>query len=127
MVEWKNFSGQTTPSIVDLEYKHCNFMQPQCTERNGKKVGIRLFPGDDTPRTFIRCNLSNCELPPGSTTTRCNQTIAEKDVLHSTEIISIDGVTIEAKTYKMVIYGRIRDGVYQYKPIPTEVISRRKG
>ncbi|MBN2560632.1 MAG: hypothetical protein JXQ75_06855 [Phycisphaerae bacterium] len=77
MTKHKNFAGKTTPAVIDVEYRDCNFSQRRPEERDGKKVGVRLFPGDDTPRTFIRCNLVNCEPPPGSTLVTCNTAIVE--------------------------------------------------
>ena len=79
MTKNKNFSKGTTPRIIDTEYVFCNFMQPQPTLVDGKWQGTRIFPGDDTPRTFRSCNLVNCEVPPGSTVIDCNTAIVQRD------------------------------------------------
>lgn len=85
----KNFSGQATPSVIDTEYRNCNFAQtlpdPNLPNR------VRLFPGDDTPRTFIRCNLVNCEVPPGSTVLKCNTSIVAHNMLIGTITVTVDG------------------------------------
>lgn len=89
VTERKNFSGQATPSIIDTGYRCCNFAQtlpdPNLPNR------VRLFPGDDTPRTFIRCNLVNCEVPPGSTVIKCNTSIVAHDMLIGSITITVDG------------------------------------
>ncbi len=89
MTERKNFSGQATPSVVDTEYQRCNFSQtlpdPNLPNR------VRLFPGDDTPRTFVQCNLVNCEVPPGSTVIKCNTSIVAHNMLIGSITITVDG------------------------------------
>ena len=91
-----NYSGQLTPSDIQDVYENSNFTQPL--------AHTRIFPGDDTPRTFIRCNLKNCDLPPGST---------RQGGLHGHEVrdpgndetITIDGegVVIEAFVWEKVV------------------------
>ena len=99
MTKHKNFSGQRTPSIVDDTYYHCNFTQPQPVfYRDGLAYGVRLFPGDDTPRAFIQCNLTNCEVPPGSTVEQCNTAIVSRNVAVETEDIVVDGRTVTRTT-----------------------------
>lgn len=115
MTENKNFRGQATPSIIDTEYRNCNFSTMNCLTIGGKKVGMRLFPGDDTSRTFISCNLVNCEPPPGSVLIGCNTAIKESCVEVSSEELKIDGDTIEVKDYANICYGRYKDGGYVYK------------
>ncbi|MCK5610254.1 hypothetical protein KAR91_50745 [Candidatus Pacearchaeota archaeon] len=122
MIEGKNYTKTAIADISkDLEYRHCNFARRNCTDDAGDKKGHRLFPGDDTPRTFIGCNMVNCEPPPGSTCIRCNGAIFEMDVVVASDEIVIDGERIEQKDYAQIIYGRFRDGQYQYKTIPVEV------
>ena len=120
MTKNKNFRGQATPSIIDTEYQSCNFSIPNCLTVLSKKVGMRLFPGDDTPRTFISCNMINCEPPPGSTLVKCNTTIRENKVEVGSEDLTIDGQTIQVKDYVNMIYGRYREGLYVYRPTPFE-------
>lgn len=120
-VTGENFSNQDTPSIIDTEYVRCNFLHTNCIDDGGVKKGHRLFPGDDTPRTFVDCNLGNCEPPPGSTLTRCPAAITEKQKHISSETITIDAVQIESKGYADMIYGRYKDSAYEYKDTPIEV------
>lgn len=105
MTERQNFSGQVTPSIIDVEYKRCNFSQilsdPNLPNR------VRLFPGDDTPRTFFRCNLVNCETPPGSIVTKCNTSIVAYDMLIGSITVMVDGKSSSIEFYGTKFY---RDG-----------------
>jgi len=123
MIEGKNFMGVPIEDIPkDTEYRHCNFSQPQCIDVAGQKKGVRLFPGDDTPITFIGCNLVNCEPPPGSLIMgKSNSTIKEFQAKDSTELITIDGFDIDVDSYVDIIYGRYRDGAYEYLSTPTKV------
>jgi len=116
----RNFSGQVTPSVMDTEYIACNFRQPDCIDDGGVKKGVRLFPGDDTPRTFIRCNLSNCEPPPGSTCTLCNQAIRERNVYKDSDSVTIDGQSLELENYVHKTHGFIENGEYEYFDVPKE-------
>ncbi len=115
MIKNKNFRGQATPSIIDTEYRNCNFSTQNCIDVGGVKKGMRLFPGDDTPRTFISCNLVNCEPPPGSTIKGCNTAIKEDAVEVSSGDLEIDGDVIKVKNYANICYGRYKDGEYVYK------------
>ena len=116
MTEKKNFSGQTTPSIVDTEYHDCNFSQKDPVDSGGGVfVGVRIFPGDDTPRKFVDCNLSNAEPPPGSTLVKCNTTLIQRRFVYATEDIVVDGVTVgtvESKEHR--IHGRWTPAGYVY-------------
>lgn len=89
VTERKNFSGQATPSVIDTEYRNCNFSQELPDPNLPNKV--RIFPGDDTPRTFVRCNLVNCELPPGSTVIKCNTSIIASNMKIGTITVTVDG------------------------------------
>ena len=122
MTKNKNFSGQETPSIIDTEYEGCNFSQPAPVDSGGGvMVGVRLFPGDDTPRTFTECNMVNCEPPPGSTLTNCNTTIRASSIVASSDTLTIDGVEATLETKVDRIYGRLKDGAYEYKDTPTDI------
>ena len=106
MTEGKNFRGQATPSIIE-----------------GVKKGVRLFPGDDTPRTFISCNMVNCEPPPDSTQIGCNNAIVERDVVYSMDdLIEIDGEVISGTQLKDVCYGKYENGAYLYFPSPKKTL-----
>ena len=102
VTERKNFSGQATPSIIDMEYQRCNFAQtlpdPNLPNR------VRIFPGDDTPRTFFRCNLVNCEVPPGSTVTKCNTSIVASNMLIGSITITVDGNSSSIEFYGTKFY-----------------------
>lgn len=122
MTSRQNFIGQTTPSIVDTEYEECNFAQPQPVDSGGGVyVGVRLFPGDDTPRTFRRCNLCNCEPPPGSTLEQCNTTIKRNRVVTSSEDVTVDGVVTSLDHHSHFVEGRWTPGGYEYHPSPVEI------
>ena len=122
MTKNKNFSGQETPSIVDTEYESCNFSQPAPVDSGGGvMVGVRLFPGDDTPRSFSGCNMVNCEPPPGSIVIGCNTTIRASSVVASSDTLIIDGVEATLETKVDRIYGRLKDGAYEYKDTPTDI------
>ena len=122
MICGRNFSGQATPDAVDEVYERCNFTQPSPIEVDGRKEGMRLFPGDDTPRTFICCNLVNCELPLGSQVTDCNTTVKEVAVVTSVEEVEVDGEVVGTiDHHSEIIHGcRTADG-YDYLPEPIEI------
>lgn len=82
MTEDKNFAGQAVPSIIDTEYRHCNFMQ--------KESHTRIFLDDNTARTFVKCNLANCDLPPGSTITQCLHGHSVRDSAND-DYVEVDG------------------------------------
>lgn len=122
--EKKNFSNQQTPSVIKLEYHNCNFTQTQCAWKDSKAVGVRLFPGDDTPRTFINCNMTNCEPPPGSVTTNCNTAICERNLVIENEDIVIDGFSIVVDKKRVFRKHGHYDAVaqtYAYLPVPQDV------
>ena len=103
MITAKNFSGQLTPAIkgqpaIVERYGNCNFTQPQ--------PNTRIFPGDDTPREFIECNLVNCIVPAGCKLTRCNTTQVMRMVEDGTEDIVIDGKVNKIKKYVDRVLGR---------------------
>ena len=121
MINGKNFMKLAIGDIpVDTEYRNCNFSQKTCVHGTDDPKGHRLFPGDDTPRTFIRCNMCNCEPPPGSVYINCPGTIKDFAVVDDSDTITIDGLDIEQNNYVDIIYGRYRDG-YEYKPTPQKV------
>lgn len=121
MTKGKNFSGQVTPGIVDTEYESCNFTQSQPVDVGGNMQGVRLFPGDDTPRTFTRCNMTNCEPPPGSTLTDCNTTIRENYLPSSPDTLTIDGVENTIEHHINRIHGRFNPETWGYDYHPTPV------
>jgi len=122
MIEGKNFSNQVSPDVgEETEFSQCNFTQSEPVLSGSVYIGVRLFPGDDTPRTFTNCNLVNCETPPGSTMVRCNQAVRRAMVITGTDEIVVDGYTLETNIYSDIIYGwRTAEGVYEYHPTPIE-------
>ena len=85
MTSRKNFENQATPSVIDTEYVNCRFVQ--------SAPHTRIFPGDDTPRTFTQCALNNCDLPPGSTVINGVHGHYVLDPLQD-ETITIDGEAV---------------------------------
>ena len=121
MTEKENFSSQQTPSIIDTEYRNCNFSQPNCIDMKG----VRLFPNNDAPRTFIDCNMVNCEPPPGSNQIGCNNAIIKRNVADSESVLEIDGFAIGGTQLKDIVYGKFENGSYLYFPTPKERLHRR--
>lgn len=122
MTEGQNFRNQATPDIIDDEYVRCTFAQDQPVDVGGGVFeGVRLFPGDDTPRTFTECNLCNCEPPPGSTVTACNTTIRQTNLESYSETVTVDGDSFTLQHHKHVVHGRWTPGGYEYKGTPEEI------
>ena len=119
MIEGKNFARTTTPRLIDTEYRDCNFSQSQPIDVDGKKRGVRLFPGDNTPRTFINCNLVNAEPPPGSTVTNCNTWIIERNAVTSTDSVTVDGTRVEIDHHSDFVHSHYVNGAY-VDQTPTE-------
>jgi len=122
IIEDKNFSGRDIADIpLADEYYHCNFSRKQPVDNAGVFTGVRLFPGDDTPRTFRSCNMTNCELPPGSTMIKGNNTIAQFGVLDHADVVTVDGLEVSRQNYtNMIHHGRYNPetGSYDYLPEP---------
>lgn len=118
MTKNKNFSGQSIPSIVDDTYYQCNFSQPQPVfHQDGTAHGVRLFPEDDTPRVFIECNLSNCEVPPGSTVESCNTAVVSKHQPVKTEEVVVDGrVVVRTTKEDNIVHGHYDDAGNLVRP-----------
>ena len=122
MIKQKNFSGEVTPRLIDTEYDASNFCQPQPILVDGKMVGVRLFPGDDTPRKISNSNLINCELPPGSEAINCNEAIIEFGLISASDDIIIDGVVVATDETKFNrVHGRYVNGVAEYKTTPEDI------
>ncbi len=118
----QNFTEQDTPSIIDTDYENCNFAHEVPVDSGGGVfIGVRLFPGDNTARTFTRCNLVNCEVPPGSTVTKCNTTIRQAMVVTGTSKVTIDSVETTITHHKNVIHGRWTPSGYEYKGTPEDI------
>ena len=123
IISEKNFSNQdpTTIPVAD-EYRRCNFSRFQPDTSGAEVVGIRLFPGDDTPRTFIDCNLMNCEPPPGSIVTNCNTWIVTTGEPAFTEDLIIDGIVEHTiQYYDRTVHGKYVDGSYDRTGFPQTI------
>lgn len=116
----RNFTGQSIPSVVDTEYHNCNFSQtlsdPNVVNDPNEPAKVRIFPGDDTPRTFYRCNLVNCEVPPGSTVTKCNTSISVPNVLIGSITATVDGQSSSVDFYGNKFW---RDGWQSADSVPS--------
>ena len=124
----KNFANMDPATIpVADEYIQCNFTQHVPDTSGANPKGVRLFPGDNTPRIFRKCNLVNCEVPPGSTIENCNTTIKEFDIPRGEETITVGGQVVHSRTLtKQRIHGRV-DPItkeYVYLPTPEEIDDR---
>jgi hypothetical protein len=125
MIRQKNFSNVDPTTLpADTDYEQCNFSQ-RVPDTSGANVeGVRLWPGDDTPRTFTNCNLVNCEPPPGSTIVNCNTSISEYDVFSHADEIWVDEVMVSSEDkHNQVIHGRLDPDTltYVYEPAPIVV------
>jgi len=87
-----NYSHMPTPPVIEDTYTSDNFTQAV--------ANTRIFPGDDTPRTFIRCNLVNCDLPPGSTKIDSMHGHLVRDVASDVKVV-VDGTTITEEAWKI--------------------------
>lgn len=108
IIRRKNFKEVPIDQIpLADEYIQCNFARRNPQDVQGNKRGTRLFPGDDTPRVFTRCNLMNCEPPPGSTVRRCNTHMVASSVLDHEDVVTVDGVELARNSYyNSIHYGR---------------------
>ena len=119
MISEKNFSNMDVNLIpLDSEYERCNFSRSQ-PELGPPVVGVRLFPGDDTPRTFTDCNLFNCEPPPGSTLVNCNTWIVTTGEIGPTDSLTVDGQVQHTTQYHdRTVHARYVDGSYDRTGYP---------
>lgn len=102
-------------------YRRCNFAQPNPASLN-PAVGHRLFPGDDTRRVFVECNLQNVETAPGCSLERSTAWIVETDQPSVVEddVIEVDGVEVARKVYKdRIAHGKWNGSAYEYFPAPS--------
>lgn len=106
----KNYSGERTPPQQEIveTYIECNFSQPAAITDpdSGKKVGVPIFPASrNTPREFSRCNLMNCDVPPGSIVDGCNTAITTQEVEEETITVRSRQVS-RIKKRNQVAHGR---------------------
>ncbi len=120
MISEKNFSNMDPTLIpVDASYERCNFSRSQPLQTGPPALGVRLFPGDDTPRTFTDCNLFNCEPPPGSILNNCNTWIVSTGEIGPVDELIVDGVVQHTTQYHdRTMYGKYTTAGYVYEPTP---------
>lgn len=124
MMKHKNFSNMPLGDIpVDDEYVECNFTRTLPIDIGGGVMrGVRLFPGDDTPRIFSNCNLTNCETPPGSTVNGGNTNIVNNRLLAREDIIRVNGQEVaRARFHDHIHFGRYNPETESYDDIPSPV------
>ena len=122
VVRNKNFHGRLTPQpgfIVET-YVHCNFSHPEAIidPDTGNRTGVPIFPDTrDIPRQFIRCNLVNCDVPPGSLVEDCNTAVVGEEL--DIEIITVKGKPVEHvrrkrhKAYGRYVHGEDGSVIYE--------------
>ena len=117
----KNYRDGALPPL-QASYTGFAFAFDNSVERAGKRVGQRIFPGDDTPRTFTECNLVNCIVPPGSTIVDCNTSILERNI--STARPGRRAGTLEVEC---LIHGHYNPATLRavYKATPKRVLQDR--
>jgi len=128
MTERKNFSGQTTPSIVDTEYRECNFAVVEPIDNgDGTYSPVPIdFPEGHPPVTFEQCNLMNREMRPGDTRIGGLQILKkfayDVTVVESTRtgpryqngtLLPDDGSTWGNRTQTDRVFSRCVDGVWE--------------
>lgn len=124
----KNYSNMMPPAGITT-FEDCNFAWREPRKAGNKKRGVVIFP-DNTPRTFIHCNLINCEIPDGSTTPLnanglgCNRNIVEYDVVTDFETVRLDGENFKIEKLGHTIHARVIDGEYVDEPTPIEFAGR---
>lgn len=100
----------------DTEYEYCNFARAA----NPNGTPVRLWPGDNTPRTFKKCNLTNCQPPPGSTIIGAPPLVVETGLPDTSETITVDGVVVHTKEFKKnIARGRINPDTMEFEVFPT--------
>jgi len=115
------------PADIPLadEYVRCNFSRKLPTDIGGGVMrGTRLFPGDDTPRTFRQCNLTNCEPPPGSTVIESNTHIVDPNSFNRADIVRVNGLEVGRRNFTDNIhYGRYNPSTESYDDNPAPVVT----
>ncbi len=76
----KNFRNGKAPPLQKV-YDGFAFCFDTCLMIDGVAMPHRIFPKDDTPRTFINCNLVNAIPPVGSRLRDCNTSIIERNLM----------------------------------------------
>lgn len=115
----KNFSEGQLPYLLD-EYDGFTFRYHNPIDDAGTMRPHRLFPGDDTPRTFIDCNMVNCLPPPGSTVIRCNLKIISHDhALPPADTVTIGATVITRPAFENRLYGRVDPETLTVQYLPT--------
>jgi len=119
----KNYREGRVPPMQDTyEGFAFSFLRPDY-DAEGNKVAHRIIPDDDTPITFIDCNLTNACPPPGSTLINCNTTITR--IERRTKLGDGTDRGDESDRFDL-IYGRTNPDtlVPEYKNNPIKVMCK---
>lgn len=111
MIENKIFANPAPNEVPkDSEYRGCMIKFDAPDTSGASPAGNELWPGDNTPRTFIDCNLINVAPPPGSTLIRTNATVIEYGIAAGSDTLTVDSVLIHTTNYILNrTYGRYDD------------------
>lgn len=114
------------PKVDEYRNIVIKFNQPDTS--GPSPVGKELWPGDNTPRRFINCNLINVAVPPGSELIATTAQIVEYDIPVGSDTLTIDGVVLHTSNYtENRTHGRFRgNGVYQELPAPASSNAKRR-
>ena len=114
----RNLSGQTIDNPAS-EYIGFNFSRPQPDERDGKKVGVQVFPAD-ARITFRRCNLDNVEPPEGAVLEDSVCRLIEVGAVAGACEIEVGGETITINQHGNVVHGKwdVAAGEWSYYQEP---------
>ena len=116
---------------MDTEYERCNFSRTNAIDSGGGvMVGVDIFPGDNTPRPFTRCNMMNVAIHPEWTIVKCNTTIREADFVDAAddfEIVLPSATILRTEKPHDLVHGRyVQGGAIEYKPTPERQDQRRR-
>lgn len=129
MIENKGYSNPAPDEVPkDSEYRSCLIKFDAPDTSGASPAGKELWPGDNTPRTFIDCNLINVAPPPGSTLIRTNATVAEYGIPAGSDTLTVDGALIHTTNYIVNrTYGRYDDSAnYVEFGTPIETPPKRE-
>jgi hypothetical protein len=114
----RNLSGQTISNPAS-EYVGFNFSRPRPDERDGKKVGVQVFPAD-ARITFRRCNLDNVEPPEGAVLEDSVCRLIEVGAVAGAYEIEVGGETITINQHGNVVHGKwdVAAGEWSYYQEP---------
>ena len=122
MISNKRFSDPNPDVGNETEFFRCNFSQVSPIFNGQNWVGVPILTGQGSC-TFIKCNLVNCEVPPGSIISGCNATIKRFKVEKAVDEIVIDGFSLGSTPFYVdIIYGiQTSPAFYDYYETPIEI------